>query len=332
MPIWGQQDESQKNLKSARYIIDNQCDIDFEVLMSEAVWDVSSLREEEVLYLENTKAQKLNIPFLGIVSRNESGEIYQLEITDPLMKYGKRQVRLDRRISTQTPEVEEKTTGYHINFAPEDIDQYLLNQLPIRPDSIKVSVAVVINDSDWSDVSLKYSSTSLKNRSFTRVMNVERSIQIKIVPFGWTSVNSVAPMIDWDRSFKVEHRYFITADLDIPYAVLEKRDGQYNIAVMDWGTSNRAPRKIDGAPQIKALPNPVINDVRFEISNVPEGSYTIKIKNILGEVKIQKMVQFTSSDIFPINIDVLRKGSYFYALEDDQGNILSTKRLIVLKP
>ena len=163
-------------------------------------------------------------------------------------------------------------------------------------------------------------------------MYVDRSIQIKIEPFGWTPVNSVAPMIDWDHNYLIEHRYFIAAEMDIPYAIIEKVGVEYNIAVLDFARSSEEPMKISGAPQIKALPNPVINDVRFEISNVPEGIYTIKIKNILGELKIQKRVQFFSADIFPVNIDGLRKGSYFYALEDDQGNILSTKRLIVLKP
>jgi len=70
----------------------------------------------------------------------------------------------------------------------------------------------------------------------------------------------------------------------------------------------------------------------IEVNNFPEGAYTLKVKNILGEVKVEKTINFVATDYFPIDISNLRKGSYFYSLEDANGNTISTKRLIIIKP
>jgi len=320
------------NLTNGQYIVDHKCDIDLSSFGENSVWDISDLEEEEILNIDNTSSKNIDLPFLGTVSISSSGEIDQLSVSDPLMQYGTRRVRLRRSINTQAPEPELISSGYTIVLAPEEIDQVALNQLPIRPDSIKVSIEVVIKDSQWSDNRLRYKASNLDHQSFLRQMDIERKVEIKVEPFGWTPVNSVAPMIDWDRSSTIEHRYFIIKELPIPYAIIEKRDGIYNVSVLDFNRSGDSVTATLGPPQIKALPNPVINDVRFEITNVPAGIYVIKIKNILGEIKIQKTVQLSMADIFPVKIDNLRKGSYFYVLEDDQGNVLSTKRLIVLKP
>ena len=321
-----------QNSTSAKYFIDNQFVTGVSPLESGQALDLTTLQSDRTIFIPNTRSRIVEIPFLGRIHRGASGEIFQLTITDVLLNYGNHQVDLWEPIRIMAPRVADLSTGYTLTLAPEQMASSALSQLPILPDSVRITISSTINDSDWSKVSLELKNQSMEVRSFSRTMFIQRIVEIKIEPFGWESVNNIAPMIDWDGSYELEHTYIIRDEVDIPFAILEKKEGVYNIAVLQLDDKSSGFLEPAGRPTIKAIPNPVINDVRFQISNIPKGEYTIKIKNILGEVKIEKTLQFISSDLFPVNIDSLRKGSYFYVLEDADGNILSTKRLIVLKP
>jgi len=329
--VYGQAGEEQQNNRGGKYLIDRGSSIEEEVFVDQQTWHVEGLdinQTEEVLKPNDSK---VFIPFLGIAFKNRDDKIYQLELTDPLMKYGKSKVLLQEPLATQAPRDKAYSSGYDLTLSPEDIQPFMLNQLPIRPDSIKVSIRAEITDSEWSDLSINYKSQQKSNKSFLREIDISRSVMVKIEPFDWSPVTSIAPMIDWDRTFTITHRYFIAADMDIPYAIVERRDGKYNVAIYEDITKSEAPKNKAGS-FIRAVPNPVINDLSIEVNNFPEGAYTLKVKNILGEVKVEKTINFVATDYFPIDISNLRKGSYFYSLEDANGNTISTKRLIIIKP
>jgi hypothetical protein len=84
-------------------------------------------------------------------------------------------------------------------------------------------------------------------------------------------------------------------------------------------------------PDIKAMPNPVIDIVNFEMSNLEQGNYTIKIYNLLGMVVWEEQHNVSGSKIVRLDTNNLKKGTYLYSLSNAKGKILATKRLIVLK-
>jgi hypothetical protein len=88
---------------------------------------------------------------------------------------------------------------------------------------------------------------------------------------------------------------------------------------------------VNTRPDIKAMPNPAIDIVNFELTNLQSGNYTIKIYNLLGSVVWEEQHVVVGSKTVRLDTNNLKKGTYLYSLSDSKGRILSTKRLIVLK-
>ena len=87
-----------------------------------------------------------------------------------------------------------------------------------------------------------------------------------------------------------------------------------------------------GAATIQAYPNPAVEWVRFNCANLPQEDYTLKIFNIIGKEVWKENYKLTGSKSIRIELDDFKKGTYLYSLTDSQGNIIGTKRLVILKP
>jgi hypothetical protein len=87
-----------------------------------------------------------------------------------------------------------------------------------------------------------------------------------------------------------------------------------------------------GSASIQAYPNPAVDWVRFDCTNLPSGDYSLKVFNILGRVVWRDNFQVSGNKSIRVELDNFRKGTYLYSLLDGKGNIISTKRLLVLKP
>lgn len=83
---------------------------------------------------------------------------------------------------------------------------------------------------------------------------------------------------------------------------------------------------------ISAFPNPAVEWVRFDCTNLPPDEYTLKIFNIIGKVVWKETYQLSGSRSIRLDLDNFKKGTYLYSMTDKQGNIIGTKRLVVLKP
>jgi len=83
---------------------------------------------------------------------------------------------------------------------------------------------------------------------------------------------------------------------------------------------------------IQAFPNPAVEWVRFDCSNLASGEYTLKIFNIIGKCVWKKDYTLSGTTSFRVNLEDFKKGTYIYSLVDRQGNAVGTKRLVVLKP
>lgn len=83
---------------------------------------------------------------------------------------------------------------------------------------------------------------------------------------------------------------------------------------------------------IQAYPNPAIENVRFDCTNLPNGPYTLKIYNIIGRVVWRQNYTMSGNQSIPLNLDKFNKGTYLYSLIDGKGHAVGTKRLVILKP
>ncbi len=87
-----------------------------------------------------------------------------------------------------------------------------------------------------------------------------------------------------------------------------------------------------GTASVQALPNPAVDKVRFECNNLPSDEYTLKIFNLVGKVVWRETFQASGRRVIHLDLDDFNKGTYLYSLSNKKGEIIGTKRLIVVKP
>lgn len=87
-----------------------------------------------------------------------------------------------------------------------------------------------------------------------------------------------------------------------------------------------------GTANIQAYPNPAIEWVRFDCTNLASDNYTLKIFNVIGKTVWKEVYPINGNRSIRIELDDFRKGTYLYSLADSKGNIIGTKRLVILKP
>ena len=89
----------------------------------------------------------------------------------------------------------------------------------------------------------------------------------------------------------------------------------------------------DQKPNIYAYPNPAIDQVRFDILNIPKGKYDLNIYNILGVKVWSNNYDFRNSvDTIQLDVNNFKKGTYLYSLVNEKGKTLATRRLVILRP
>jgi hypothetical protein len=87
-----------------------------------------------------------------------------------------------------------------------------------------------------------------------------------------------------------------------------------------------------GSAAIQAFPNPAIEWVRFDCKNLPTDWYTLKIFNIVGKVVWVNGYELSGNKSIRLELQNFKKGTYLYSLVDSKGNVVGTKRLVVVKP
>lgn len=87
-----------------------------------------------------------------------------------------------------------------------------------------------------------------------------------------------------------------------------------------------------GAASVQAFPNPAIQWVRFDCTNLPADEYTLKIFDIVGKVVWKETHQIAGKRSIKVDLENFKKGTYLYSLVNQDGLIIGTKRLVILKP
>ncbi len=87
-----------------------------------------------------------------------------------------------------------------------------------------------------------------------------------------------------------------------------------------------------GTASVQAFPNPAIDWVRFDCTNLTADEYTLKIFNIVGKVVWKETFQIAGKRSVTVDLEDFNKGTYLYSLVNRKGEIIGTKRLVVVKP
>jgi len=222
-------------------------------------------------------------------------------------------------------------------YMPGDqIPDLIQNKLPITADSLRLKVSEVCDfrvDATGS-LSLPYDQYDvLRQEVYSRTVT-----SLEIFSAGkWSRINNdILDPTSEILGSRVERKYLFYSDIEnMPLATVRMNsDGIISdIEVKAPEESNNYISANTDQEQLILSPNPTYGDVKLELVNLEPGTYQFKIFNIIGkklweeEVVIKRKI--TSSKY---NFGFLGKGTYLWAITDDQGVRLTTKRLIVVTP
>lgn len=230
-------------------------------------------------------------------------------------------------------------TSIDIPFSSSIIPDSILNQLPIRPDSIRISATFTIetNVDAWGKLSIPGGTYDVLRQKRTTIANRKLEIKSNALPV-WIDVTTAFPLpgitgLDttvvyefWSNVAKEAIAIVSVAGVQSTQAtgVTFKADSNVITSAYTKPTTKTG--------NIHAYPNPAIGSVRFDMVGLSPGNYTVKIINILGMSVWSEKYYISGSRTVRVELDNFKRGTYLYALINDKGRTITTKRLIVLKP
>lgn len=323
------------------------------------VWDFSQLEildTETINYID--PAEGLNVEFYPdatLLSSDQGTEVY-FKVTDNTFEVlgfaGGDPTGLGVELMTRfdPPLIEARapltfldlhTHGSETNipFAAEDIPGGILDSFPLAPDSLRVRSIIDRTDlvDAWGEISIPGGTFDVIRQK--RMEFTETRLDIKVGPL-WLDVT------DQLGGFGGGGFDFFGIDTTVTYSFLndvskepiavftldgdetEVQNVQFKSMLVNSTADSDKPAK----PNLYAYPNPAINEVKFEFSNLKSGNYDLKLFNILGLEVYGESYAIAGSKTVKIDISRLRKGTYLYSLVDDSGKTITTKRLIVIRP
>ena len=149
----------------------------------------------------------------------------------------------------------------------------------------------------------------------------------------WQDVTSQVPGIQLITYREILR--FVSSESGMPLVDIELKDGTDPVRV-EFKTHPLVTRIFSeepSRPDIFAYPNPSFGVVRFQLSDLLYGKYTLKIFNILG-VPVKETDVEVNDPRKTITLDLgdLERGTYLYRLQDAFGRTIKTKRVVLIQP
>lgn len=217
----------------------------------------------------------------------------------------------------------------------QDLPKAVRDILPVTPDSIRLKlVSRRIDEVDaWG--------TMLMPGGFFDVLREKRSearnlrIETKVGSLQWQDITEALPANEFfGNHVFLRYLFYQEKDMHPLMNIIMKADnkGVDKVIYQAFEPEVQVQDVMSIRPGVYAFPNPAIVNVRFEFTNLPAGEYRLSILNVLG-VEIWNKDYFIQNDwTKKVDISFLQRGTYTYTLQDKNGKIITTKRLVVIRP
>lgn len=249
---------------------------------------------------------------------------------------------IERRAPMNFFDVNNQTSDLSLPFSTDQLPDTLLSVLPFVPDSFRLRI-----NTNRLDVVDAWGTCQIPGGSYPvlrmkRTDHTSTALDVKVPFLGWVDLSTliggggggtpIGNFVGTDTT--VSYRFYSgTEKQEIAVATMTN-DLSSVASVRFKNNATVAAPEIDapGAANIQAFPNPAIERVRFDCTNLPSEEYTLKIFNIIGKVVWKQNYTINGNRSVTVELQDFRKGTYLYSLIDSKGNIIGTKRLVVLKP
>lgn len=242
---------------------------------------------------------------------------------------------LSRRAPLRYGDQYEHTYALQQTIPASALPQRLRDELPITPDSFRVSL-----EGERFDVVDAWGRMIIPGGYFDvlrekRVTTQRLKLEARLGRFPWADITDLLRPEDFPNERQITEYVFFSNEIQQPVAMVEMGPQERFVKRVTYGASpltTNVQNISEVQPGVYAFPNPAIIHVRFEFTDLPAGNYELAIRNILGKVVWRKDYYIDGNLTERIDISSLRKGTYLYSLKDQAGKILTTKRLVVVRP
>lgn len=240
---------------------------------------------------------------------------------------------VERRAPMQFLDIHTFEGDVSLPIAGDQLPQELLDQIPVVPDSVRIRV-----HSERTDVVDAWGSLTIPAGTYPvlRERRIEhRDTRFDVLLFGnWLDFTDVVPFTEFLGLDTITTYNYFTNEIKEPLAVVTvETDGA--ISRVEYkddqlvGTFDPGSADFD----MQVYPNPAVNEVRFQLSDVPNGLYHLTIYSIIGAKVWEKSYRLSGNHTLYENVSRLKKGMYLFALSRaDNGKVLKTKRLVIIRP
>ncbi|MBK7939938.1 MAG: T9SS type A sorting domain-containing protein [Lewinellaceae bacterium] len=220
----------------------------------------------------------------------------------------------------------------------------IFSNIPVNIDSIRVGITTnrfeVIDG--WGNCIIPGGQYPVLRQKRTDYVTTGIEVYVLLVPnFGqWVDLSTLIPagggglgnFIGTDTT--ITYRFYSGTEKEEIAAAVMSNDLS-TVESMQFKnvlTSDVSDEHSPGSANIQAHPNPAVEWVRFDCTNLPQDDYTLKIFNIVGKVVWKENYSLSGNKSIRLQLEEFKKGTYLYSLLDSKGNTIGTKRLVVLKP
>ena len=247
-----------------------------------------------------------------------------------------------RRAPLNFFDINSQTSNLTLPFSTDQLPDTLFSGLPFAPDSFRIRLTT-----DRLEVVDGWGTCQIPGGSYP-VLRLKRTdyastaLDIKVPFLGWIDLSSLiggggggSPIGNFIGTDTTVTYHFLngTEHQEIAVATMNNDLSQVqSVQFKDNATTADFEAYAPGAANIQAFPNPAVERVRFDCTNLPSEEYTLKIFNIIGKVVWKQNYMISGNRSLTLELEDFRKGTYLYSLVDSKGNIIGTKRLVVLKP
>lgn len=216
---------------------------------------------------------------------------------------------------------------------PESIKQSLGG---FRADSIRVDIDVARADTvdAWGQVKIPGGTFDVLRNKSTEIRNT--SVWAYTGFFGWANVTSTIKDRLPDPSvlepIELEVYTFLNNDSKEPIAAVTLDTNRTPAQVQFKTVVSTSSRDQWEFSSVKITPNPTYGRAKLYYSGLPEGDYALVIHDILGNELMTIDLELQSNGYVKQDFSGLSKGTYLYSLKSSSGDVITTKRLVIITP
>ena len=202
---------------------------------------------------------------------------------------------------------------------------------PHLPDSCTITITIseeIVVDAEGS----LYLPTEIAQVYRQKVV-LKRAIRVETrTGFLWRDVTTLVPGI---RLITTQsYLRYVSATTAMPLAEIELDDKGEPLSIefkthpMMTRVFTEEPTK----PDIFAYPNPSYDVVRFQLSDLPDGKYQLKLFNILGVPVKDTIIEVDDRrETIALDLGEMQRGTYLFRLQDPRGRTIKTKRVVLIQ-